>query len=123
MIVESFHLYLPTMDLQASLQFYVEGLLFTKVFDLPQYCTVTLGKFWLSFVPENGAWMPVRQANGGCLLDLQIDEIQGYYARVKATGRVRFEQELELMMPGVWQFNIIDNNGYCIGFSQPNRRS
>lgn len=121
MRVQQIHLSLPTNDLKESLRFYVEGLLFAKVFDLPQYCTVSLDSFWLSFVPAEGACMPVQGDRGGSLFSVQLDDIHGYRDRVKATGRVRFEQELELMMPGVWQFAVIDNNGYCVGFSMPNR--
>ena len=121
MTVEEIHLSLPSNDLKASLQFYVEGLLFNQVFDLPQYCTVQLDRFWLSFVPADGACMPVGEPGRGWLFSVQVADIHAYYARVKARGRVVFEQELELMMPGVWQFSLVDNNGYHVEFSQPNR--
>jgi predicted enzyme related to lactoylglutathione lyase len=121
MHVEEFHLNLPSKDLKGSLQFYTEGLHFTKVFDFPQYCTLSLERFWLSFVPADGGCMPVRRNGGGWLFSVQLDDIHGYFERVRATGRVRFEQELELMQPGVWQFSVIDNNGYYVGFSMPTR--
>jgi hypothetical protein len=112
---------LPSKDLKGSLQYYTEGLLFTEVFDFKEYCTVALDQFWLSFVPSDGVRMPVRESTSGCLFSVELDDIHSYYERVRATGRVRFKQELEIMQPGVWQFSVVDNNGYFLGFSMPNR--
>jgi hypothetical protein len=109
MRVEEFHLTLPSKDLKTSLEFYTEG------------CCSPLDRFQLTFAPADGRCMPVHRRGDGRLFAVQVDDIRGSYERVRARGRARFEQHIELMMPGIWRFRIIDNHGYFVGFSQPNR--
>jgi hypothetical protein len=118
--VEEVHLYLPSADLGASRTFYADGLLFTRLVDVPEMCTLRLDRLFLSFVPGDAGRFRAP-AGAGWLFAVDVDDIHTYYERVRATRRVRFEQELELMMPGVWQFSVMDNNGYHVGFSAPNR--
>jgi hypothetical protein len=35
----------------------------------------------------------------------------------RGTGRAKITFELEFMQPGVWQFALVDCNGYRVGFA------
>lgn len=117
MLVTQFELNLPSANIKQCLDFYVEGLLFTKVFEFPEYCTVSLGSTQLSFWKETKE--RVDAYHGLFSFCFRVDDIQNYFDQVKAVGRVQFEQELELMQPGVWQFSLRDCNAYRVGFAMP----
>jgi len=118
MRVTQFDLDMPTEDLKRCLEFYVEGLLFTKLWEFPESCTVALDGFHLTFRKASRKHVEVmRQMDYS--FSLRLGDIQNYYERVRATGKVKFEQELELMQPGVWQFWLFDCNGYRVGFAMP----
>ena len=117
MRVTKFELDLPTEDIKRCLEFYVDGLLFTKVFEFPDSCTVSLDSIYLRF------WKAHRERVGAYRglfsFCLRVAEIQNYFERVKATGKVEFEQQLEFMQPGVWQFGLRDCNAYRVEFAMP----
>lgn len=115
MSVTKFGLVLPTHDLKRCMEFYVEGLLFKKVYELPEYCLVSLDSFELTFCPAKKEHVQARRTDFS--FSLRVDDIQGYFDRVKRAGRVKFVQELEFMQPGVWQFVLLDCNGYRVGFA------
>jgi predicted enzyme related to lactoylglutathione lyase len=117
MRVTKFELNLPTEDLKRCLEFYVDGLLFTKVFEFSQSCTISLDSFYLTFHVAHPQTVKALRHGFSCCI--RVDEIQSYFDRVKSSGRVMFEQELELMQPGVWQFSLVDCNGYRVGFAMP----
>jgi len=117
MLVTQFHLDIPTEDIKRCLEFYVDGLLFTKVFEFPEFCTVSLSSIHLSFWKAHKERVAAHR--GLFSFCIRVDEIQNYFDQVKATGRVQFEQELELRQPGVWQFSLRDCNAYRIGFAMP----
>jgi hypothetical protein len=53
----------------------------------------------------------------GFSLDFRISDIREYYDRIRATGRAEITFELDFMQPGVWQFGLVDCNGYPVGFA------
>jgi hypothetical protein len=53
----------------------------------------------------------------GFSLDFDIPDIHTYYHRLKIASRITFRSELELEQPGVWQFSVLDPNGYHVGFA------
>ena len=117
MVVTKFELNLPTADIKQCLDFYVNGLLFTKVFEFPEYCTVSFDSILLSFWKQHEE--RVRAHRGLFSFHFRVRDIHKYFDQLKAAGRVQFEQELELMQPGVWQFNLRDCNAYRLGFAMP----
>jgi len=118
MSVTKFELDLPTEDVKRCLEFYVHGLLFKKVFEFPEACTVSLDSFYLTFRAAKRADVQAMRRTDFSI-GLRVDDIQGYFDRVRSAGRAKFEQELELMQPGVWQFRLFDCNGYRVGFAMP----
>jgi predicted enzyme related to lactoylglutathione lyase len=113
-------LILPSADPQQSLRFYVDGLLFTKVSEHPTagLWTVALGDFQISFVRAEDASLIVRPKSRYFLFSVWVDGIQDYYDRVCTTGLVQIENGLDYYPGNTWQFSIIDNSGFRIGFNQ-----
>ena len=106
----------PTTDLEGCVTFYTEALGFRKLSKSTNRCTVALGSDEVVF--RSGHKSEVRSLlDLGFSLDFRINDIREYYERVRATGRAEIRQELQLMQPGVWQFVIVDCNGYLIGFA------
>jgi len=113
-IVDS-ELGIPTAELGLCLRFYTERLFFTKVSESSTECTVALGpkqvRFRRAHRDEVGS---LREF--GFTLDFEVTDIHAYFARVRTGDNIEFEQELELMQPGVWQFSVRDPNGYSVSF-------
>ena len=106
----------PTANLKKCVAFYTDVLGFTKISESPDRCTVTLGSEEVVF--RKGHPNEVRSLRDtGFSLDFRIHNIREYYERVRATGKAEIKQELELMQPGVWQFMLVDYNGYPLGFA------
>ena len=106
----------PTSELGQSMRFYADRLFFTKVSESPTECTVSLGPDRVRFRRAHPD--EVRSLrNLGFALDFQVAEIRTYYERVRASADMQFKRELELMQPGVWQFSVLDPNGYRVGFA------
>jgi hypothetical protein len=108
----------PTARMKHCVKFYIDGLLFTKVSESADRCTVAFGSDQVVFRKAHKDEVRALH-DAGFSLCFRGDGIHGYYERVRATGRVKFEQELELMQPGVWQFSLIDPNGYPVVFAMP----
>ena len=106
----------PTTSVKRCVAFYTEVLFFTKVSESRDRCTVALGSNEVVF--RKGHKNEVRSLREiGFCLDFRVSDIRDYYERVRATGRAEITFELELMQPGVWQFVIVDWNGYPVGFA------
>ena len=107
---------LSTNSVRQTAEFYRYGLLFTLRKESLQRCTVTKDVLTLSFRQTDAVLTPVKEGDTGVLIDLYVENIQKYFKEVQDMRRVAFEQELELMMPRVWQFSLRDNNGYRLFF-------
>jgi catechol 2,3-dioxygenase-like lactoylglutathione lyase family enzyme len=106
----------PTTNLNRCVEFYTEVLGFKKVSESHDKCTVALGSDEVMF--RRGHQDEVRSLRDiGFSLDFRISGVREYYERVRATGQAEFKQELEFMQPGVWQFVLVDCNGYPVGFA------
>lgn len=106
----------PTTDLKRCMDFYTEVLGFTKVAESRDRCTIALGSDQVVF--RKGHQNEVQSLREvGFSLAFRVGDIREYYERVRATGRAEFKQELEFMQPGVWQFLLVDCNGYPVGFA------
>jgi uncharacterized glyoxalase superfamily protein PhnB len=107
---------IPTAEFGQCLRFYIDRLFFTKVSESSMECTVALGSDRVKF--RRAHRDEVRSLRElGFALDFQVADIRAYFERVRAAGDMKFEQELELMQPGVWQFSVLDPNGYHVGFA------
>jgi predicted enzyme related to lactoylglutathione lyase len=120
MRIHSIHFAIPSSDPERSFRFYVDGLLFRKVAEYPKFGLwgVGLGDFEIAFVHAEDASLVARPNSRFCLFSMRIDDIEDYYNRVRATGLVQIETELDYYPTQTWQFSIIDDNGYRIGFDQ-----
>ena len=106
----------PTTNLKRCVDFYTEVLGFTKVSESPDKCTVALGSDEVVF--RKGHKKEVQSLREiGFSLDFRMGDIREYYDRVRATGRAEITFELDFMQPGVWQFTLVDCNGYPVGFA------
>ena len=126
MNITSLHLYLPTEDVRCTLDFYFDVLHFgnqgnsgTKPLEFGTVATSTLR---LTFSKASAEVVKAYRERG-TLLTFWVDDIEAYYAKIRATGKIKFswDEELTVMQPGVWQFALTDCNGYRIGFAMPVR--
>jgi len=107
---------IPTTNVKRCMDFYTGVLGFTKLSESPDRCTVALGSDQVVF--RKGHKNEVRSLRDiGFSLDFRISDIRDYYERVRATGKAEITFELEFMQPGVWQFVLVDCNGYPVGFA------
>lgn len=106
----------PTTNLKGCVDFYTKVLGFAKVTESLDRCTVALGSDQVVF--RKGHKNEVQSLRDiGFSLDFRISRIREYYELVRATGRAEITFELEFMQPGVWQFVLVDCNGYHVGFA------
>lgn len=126
MNITSLHLYWPTEDVRRTLDFYVDVLHFgsqgnsgTKSLE---FGTVAISNVRLTF-SQASADVVKTYRERGTLLTFWVDDIEAYYAKICATGKIKFSwnEELTVMQPGVWQFDLLDCNGYRLGFAMPVR--
>lgn len=120
MTIREIQFNLPSNDPQESARIYVQGLFFRSIAahsDLGLF-TVALGDFQISFVRTEDASLIAMPSSRYFLFSVQTEGIEDYYKRVCGTGLVRIENELDYYPGGNWQFSIIDNNGFRIGFNQ-----
>jgi hypothetical protein len=109
---------LPSRDLCGSLSFYVDGLLFERISEYPYMITVAFDAFHLSFVHPEDASFSSSPSSRYFAVSLEITGIADYFAKIKKVGKVKFHQELDFHPGEFWQFSVIDNNGYRIGFNE-----
>lgn len=106
----------PTSHLKRTMEFYVQKLCFEKALESSHTGTVALGKHRVTFrKAHRDEVRSLRDLGFG--LDFRIPGIHDYYHRVKMAGINDFQQELELMQPGVWQFSVLDPDGFPVGFA------
>ncbi|HOX59108.1 MAG TPA: VOC family protein [Candidatus Paceibacterota bacterium] len=106
----------PTTNLKHCVEFYTDVLGFTKVAESADRCTLALGSDQVVF--RKAHKNEVRSLRDiGFSLDFRVSGIREYYDKVRAAGRAEITFELEFMQPGVWQFVLVDCNGYPVGFA------
>ena len=106
----------PTTQLLRTVDFYVLRLFFEKLSESAHACTIALGKDRVTFREAHRD--EVRSLrNMGFGLSFRLRGIQDYYQRIRTAGMTEFQQELELMQPGVWQFSVRDPNEFLVVFS------
>src|SRR5215469_12744527 len=107
---------IPTTNLKRCVEFYTKVLGFTKLSESRGRVTVVLGSDQIVF--RKGHKKEIESLRKiGFSLDFRISGIREYYERVRASGKVKITFDLELMQPGVWQFTLVDCNGYQVGFA------
>lgn len=128
MNITSIDLRLPTEDVKLTLDFYADVLYFYRQGDSGtkplKFGTAGIGNVRLNF-SQATAEVVNTYRNRGDILTFWVDDIEAYYAKICATGKLKFDllDELTVMQPGVWQFTLTDCHGYRIGFAMPVRAS
>jgi len=115
-----------TACMKQCLEFYAEGLFFTKESECSTTCTLSLGSQRLVFRKAHR-----DEVRSLCVLSghlsFSVDDIHDYYHRIRAAGTVKLQHELDLEQPGLWSFSLVDPNGYHVHFwmsaGESNRRS
>jgi predicted enzyme related to lactoylglutathione lyase len=106
----------PTTNLKRCVEFYTEVLGFTIISEARDRCTVALGSDEVVFrKAHKNEVESLRKI--GFSLDFRIRDIREYYERVRAHGKAQITFELDFMQPGVWQFVLVDFNGYPVAFA------
>lgn len=111
-------------DMDETIRFY-ENIGFKTTMTVPEegnfvWVMMTCGQvnFMFQTMESLGADLPEisREDGGSLLLYIQVDEIEGFYERIK--DRVKVLKGLEKTFYGATEFSMLDNNGYVLTFAE-----
>jgi hypothetical protein len=111
---------LPSLNPAGSFRSYIDGLFFRGVAEHPStgIWTVGLGSFEVMFAYEVDTSFIAKSPGKYFTFGFWVDDIQTYYKNVQAAAIVTIERALDFYPSELWQFTILDLNGYRIGFNQ-----
>ena len=108
--------FLPTADLDESIQFYRDSLLFDDVWIWDNPATVArVGRGSVKFLFALEPMHPVLQK--GFDIMIFLNGINQLYEEYDSKG-LAFHRPLEKKPWGLWEFCIRDNNGYFLRFGE-----